>query len=361
MVIYLLKNKLDFKLVNLSLIALIVFLLYQTGSLWINILSKFLTILTPFFFAFIIAYAFYPLLRWLTKHKVPKALGVIIVVLIILGIIGLILGLGLPLLASQLSGLFNGIMAFINEISTKFNVNFKDLENTLTISFNNILADVSKYVSNGALSIIGNSLSIIANVMIALSAAIYLLVDMDKIRHNVHNFMNKKSKKIFNYIEILDGEMIKYLGGLLKIMFITIFEYSISYLIIGHPNALLLGFLASIAVLVPYFGGMFVNLIAAITAFVISPALFIRTIICFVILSWIDGYLINPLVYGKTNRIHPLIVILSVFAGGILFGITGIVLSLPIAILIVTTFKFFKDDLLDIVDDRKNKRIKKDT
>lgn len=344
-----LKNKLDFKLINLCLIVLIFFLLYQTGSLWITIFDKIISIITPFFFAFIIAYAFNPLLRWFIKKGIPKGLGVLIIVLIILTVIGLILGLGLPLLANQLSGLFGGIIEFINEISQKFNVNFADLESTLSTSFNNILADVSKYVSDGALSIIGSSLSIITGVMIALSAAIYLLIDMDKIRKSVYKFIHKRSKKISKYIEILDEEMMKYLGGLLKIVFITLFEYSLGYLIIGHPNALLLGLLASLAVVIPYFGGIFINIIALITAFVISPALFIRTIICVLVLSFMDGYLINPLVYGKSNQLHPLIVIIAVFAGGILFGLFGIIMALPLSIVIVATIRYFKKDIIEIV------------
>ncbi len=354
--ILLLKNKLDFKLVNLCLIVLIFFLLYQTGSLWITIFSKLVSIIIPFFFAFIIAYAFNPLLRWFIKKGLPKGLGVFIIVLIILGIIGLVLGVGLPLIANQLSSLFGSIITFFNEISEKLNVNFNDLENTLSSSFNNILADVSKYVSNGALNIIGSSLSIITAIMIALSAAIYLLVDMDKIRKNVFNFVNKRTKKISSYIKILDEEMKKYLGGLLKIAVITLFEYTLGYLIIGHPNALLLGLLACVLVVIPYFGGIFINIVALITAFTISPALFLRTIICVLVYSFLDGYLINPLVYGKSNKMHPLIVIISVFAGGIIFGLFGIVMALPLSIIIVSTIKYFKEDIIDIVEEVKNQK-----
>ena len=354
--ILLLKNKLDFKLVNLCLIVLIFFLIYQTGSLWISIFDKLISIIIPFFFAFVIAYAFNPLLRWFIKKGLPKGLGVVIIILIILGIIGLILGVGLPLLANQLSSLFGSIITFFNEMSVKLNVNFNDLENTLSSSFNNILADVSKYVSNGALSIIGSSLSIITGVMIALSAAIYLLVDMDKIRKGVFGFVHKKSRKMSTYIKILDEEMKKYLGGLLKIAVITLFEYSLGYLIIGHPNALLLGLLACVAVVIPYFGGIFINIIALITAFVISPALFLRTVICVLVYSFLDGYLINPLVYGKSNKMHPLIVIIAVFAGGIIFGLFGIVMALPLSIIIVATIKYFKKDIIEMVDEVKKQK-----
>ena len=151
-------------------------------------------------------------------------------------------------------------------------------------------------------------------------------------------------------------EMEKYLSGFMKIVLISFLEYTIIYSIIGHPNALLLGGLASFGNLIPYFGGIITNIIAAITAFVISPALFIKTCIVFMIFSSIDGYVINPLVYGKTNKVHPLIVISSVFIGGILFGIIGIIIALPLSILIIATIKFFKNDLIKMKEKRaKNK------
>ena len=47
----------------------------------------------------------------------------------------------------------------------------------------------------------------------------------------------------------------------LPIIIITLIEYTLVYTIIGHPNAILLGFLAAIANLVPYFGGIIVNMV----------------------------------------------------------------------------------------------------
>jgi predicted PurR-regulated permease PerM len=139
--------------------------------------------------------------------------------------------------------------------------------------------------------------------------------------------------------------MKNYLIGIMKVMLITVVEYSLAYLIIGHPNAILLGVLAMIGVLIPYFGGMLTNVVAAVTAFVISPALFVRTVITFAVLSMVDGYIINPLVYGKSNNVHPLIVIMSVFVGGKLLGIFGIMISFPLAVIILSTIKFFKEDI----------------
>ena len=349
------KDKINYKLVNLVLLSIMILILYETGPLWIGIVTKVWSIIFPFLLAFILAYAFYPFLQFMTNKKIPKGLAVFIIVAIILGIVALLIALIFPLLFSQLSSLFNGILAFVKELTTGYDLNLGPLQETLTSSFNDIISNLSKYVSDGAVSAINSSLGVLSIAVIAFASAIYLLIDMGTIRNEVKLFLKRRSKKTFDYGKTIDIEMRNYLSGFVKIIGITLVEYTLAFLIIGHPNALLLGFLAALATLIPYFGGIITNIIAAITAFVISPGLFIRTIICFFILSTLDGYVINPFVYGKTNEIHPLVVIFSVFAGGALFGILGIVISLPVAIIVIATWKYYKKDIDEKLDDMKDK------
>ena len=256
--------------------------------------------------------------------------------------------------------MFTGIISFFKEISSTYDLNFGNIQQTLNDTFTNILADLGNYVSNGAINFIGVSLGVLSAALVCLSAAIYFLIDMDKIRNEVKVIVKKKSKKAFRYIKLLDDQMKKYLVGFMKILIINFFLYSFAFFIVGHPNALLLGFMASVASLVPYFGGIFTNVIALVTAFVVSPALFIKTLIAVAVLSVLDGNVISPLVYGKSNEIHPLLIILAIFAGGLLFGMVGIILALPLSIIAVTTVKYFKSDISEIIDDMKeDKKSKK--
>ena len=163
---------------------------------------------------------------------------------------------------------------------------------------------------------------------------------MKRIREKIKIYCN--TKKNYKYIKALDDSMHNYFDGFIKIIIITIIEYSITFFLIGHPNAILLGILAAIGNLIPFFGGLITNIIAAITSFVIGPKLFIRTLITFIVLSIVDSYIINPYIYSKSNELHPIIVIFSIFAGGKLFGMKGIIVSLPITILIITTINYYK-------------------
>ncbi len=348
-----LKNKLDFKLINTALIVLIIFLMYQTGNLWIGIFNKLIAIITPLFIAFVVAYALHPLLKFFTDHKIPKSIGIIIIIAIVLLVV-VFFGVSVfPLLFSQLTNLFSAIITFLKDISLDYDLNIGGLQESLSNVFNDIVVGLGKYVSDGAVNIIEGSVQSLTLIFIIFSLAVYFLIDMDEIRENIKFYLRKKSKRAYRYVSLLDHEMKNYLSGFVKIMFISLIEYTVAYMIIGHPNAVLLGFLALLSNLIPYFGGIITNILAAITAIVVSPALLIKTVIVFVILSALDGYLINPVVYGKTNKVPPLVVIMSVFAGGILFGTFGIIISLPLAIIILTTFSYFKEDISDKIEDIK--------
>jgi predicted PurR-regulated permease PerM len=320
-----------------------------------GILGKIGSLILPFFLAFIVAYALYPFLKFLTDKKIPKALAVAIILLIILGVISILGVLIAPLLVDQVISLLNTLIAFVKEFSLTGDFNIASLQDTLTSTFNDIIVNVGKYATDGVTKAINVSMGYLATFLIAFSAAIYLLVDMGKIRAKVKEFLLKKSTRAFEFVKLIDDEMKSYLVGILKVMLITVVEYSLAYIIIGHPDAILLGVLAMVGVLIPYFGGIMTNIVAAITAFVISPVLFLKTVITFVILSAVDGYVINPLVYGKSNNVHPLIVIMSVFVGGKLAGVFGIMISFPVAVIIISTIKFFKEDINGKIENIKRK------
>ncbi len=351
------KNKLDYKLVNVALIALIVFLIYKTGSVWSSVLGTAFNILFPFLVAFALAYAIYPFLSYMRSKNIPKWLGITIIIALLIGLASIVIYLITTIMWDQLSLLFNNIITFISTLDAKdFDINISGLETSLDTYFSSILSKVGDYVSNGAINIVNTSVDIVSKIFIVFASFIYFLIDMDKIRSEIKFFFKKKSSKTYNYVKTLDIQMKKYLSGLVEIIIITLIEYTLAYTIIGHPNAILLGFLAAVANLIPYFGGIMVNIVAFITAIVISPSLMIKTVVTFALLSTIDGYVINPTVYGKTNDIHPLLTIVALFAGGILFGILGVFISFPLTLIIVTTYKYYKGDISKKIEQMENKK-----
>lgn len=351
------KNRLDYKLINILLIILMIYLIYQTHDFWLRGFKILIDIIFPFIIALAISYALYPILKKLMDYNVPKGAAIFIIIFSILSILICLFILIIPTIFSQIDDILGSIISFLKKISLDYNINFYGKEETLNKTFNNVLVNISENISNGAVNVISISLNYLTKIFIVFAATIYFLIDMDKIRLEVKKLLKRKSKKIYRYVIILNEEMTKYLSGFFKIMLISFFEYLIIYLVIGHPNYLMLGALASIGNLVPYFGGVFTNIMATITALAVSDTLFIKTLIILIIFSMVDGYVINPWIFGKTNQVHPLAVIISVFAGGILFGTIGIIISLPVAIILLATYKYFKEDIDKI--GKKRKKIRK--
>ncbi len=339
------ENKLNYKLINLLVIVLIVCLLYMIRGLWLGIFAKLVAIILPFLVAFAVAYAIYPYRRKLENYGLPKWLAMGIIYFIIIGFL-IIMGITVvPLFYDQVVLFLSNISAVITDISSKFEIDLGVLQKSITSVSSDILKNVGTYISNGAINILNASITVVTNLIIIVAVSVYLLWDMDQIRDNIRDSLKKKNKKMYRYIKRLDTEIDNYFNGLLKTILIQFVEYTIVFALIGHPNYLVLSILAAVTTIIPYFGGLLVNILAVIIASVISPKLLILTIIVCIICPSIDGYIIGPKVYGKTNQLPALVNIFAVFAGGILGGFWGIVISLPVAITLITTYKFFKEDI----------------
>ena len=342
------KDHVDYKLINISLLVLIVFLIVKTSNFWSGVVDIVMQICFPFFVAFILSYAVYPIKRFFNRF-LPNFISVILVFIIIIGIISLFLFTVLPLLITQTGPVLENIIYFLGEMSFKYNINFESVVTFINNMYDSFLHKTGNYLAHGMWDVIGVSINVITIIFVIIAVFGYLLNDMDKIRNKIKQFLSKKNLKLYAYFDGLDNEMNNYLTGFLQIIIITFFEYLLVYFIIGHPNYLVLAIIAAISNLIPYFGGVIANLMAFITAFAVSPTLLIKTCIVWVICGIIDGYIINPLVYGKKSNLHPLLVIASMFIGGLLGGFLGIILSLPLAILILYTFKFLKKNHLGFI------------
>lgn len=348
------KKTLDYKLINIAILLLIVLVFYNLNNLFNGIFSTIFSVAGPFIFAFILAYAIEPVLDFLIKKNIPKNIAIVIIIAgFILSVI-VIFALVLPVLFEQLTGLFNTIMTFLKDLIEKNNLELGPLQKTLSSSFDDILKNTGNFISEGALGVINASMGIFTSIFVVFSAMIYFLIDMKNIRIKIKEYLFKNSLKVGNYVVLLDKQMKLYFVGFFRIILITMVEYTILYTIIGHPHALLIGVLAGLGNLIPIFGALIVNIIGVITAIAIGPALLIKTVIVLIGSSILDSYVINPLVYKKTNQVPPILILFSVFAGASLFGFIGVVASIPATIIILATYKYFKTEI-----DQKIEEVKK--
>lgn len=350
------KDKVNYKLVNLLLIIAIICLLYLIRGLWIGIVTNIFNVISPFALAFCLAYVIYPLVKKLIDSGAPKWLAILTICILGFGILFLLLVLTIPLLYEQILLFLSNISMLLSDLSTKYELNFGGLQATLSDFSTNIISSLGSSISDGAINAVNNSFSAISTGIVVICAAIYFLIDMSKIREGVKKYFIRKNRRTCIFLAKLDDELTKYIGGLGKNILIQVVEYTVAFFIIGHPNYLILGIISGLSAIIPWFGGFLVAIISLLVSSVISTKLFLLTVVICIVCPILDGNVIGPKVYGKSNKLHPLVVIFAVSAGGVLGGFWGIVLSLPVAIIIKTSYNFYKRDI-----DRKVRVIKKNS
>lgn len=347
------KNKINYKLINILVTIVIAYFLYLLRNFIGETYSLIMNILKPFIIGFVLAYAFYPFIKMLQKKRIPKVLSVLILISILLVIILFIIFSIIPIFTKQLTMFFTNIMKFLTNINDNFDINLSSLKRSVLSYYSEFLNNAGKYISDGALTIFNASINFLSNFIISLVSFLYFIFNMDTIRYNVKILMKKRGKKFNRLLRETDSEISNYFKGLLLCILIQFIEYTTLFYLIGHPNFLLLGVICSISTVIPYFGGIIANVIAVITASVVSTKLLIMTLIIAFICPNIDGYIISPRIYGKTNQLSPIISIFAVFAGGVIGGFIGILISLPIAIIIKVIFKNYKKEIIEKMEELK--------
>lgn len=289
------------------LLILILYILYK-----INLLGKLVSTSLPFIFGFVLAYIVSPLVYKLNK-KLPKIISISIIIILLVLFIFILLYIIIPLFIKKSSNIYNLFIL----VSSRFNINIDKLNEFL--NYQNILNGISL------------SLNVITNILITLISFIYILIDMDKIKEYIKNI----NIKLYNYLSYISKDLRIYISSLIRISIISFFEYTIAFLLIRHPNPILIGLLSGLLNMVPYIGGMLTILITILLA----PSMIISISILYIILGLIDGYIISPYVYGKYNKINPILGLLALSIGGI-FGPIGVVLSYPVLIIILSSIRY---------------------
>ncbi len=137
-----------------------------------------------------------------------------------------------------------------------------------------------------------------------------------------------------------------FLGVVAIVIYATIASYIGLALILGLEHAMLLALLTGIAETLPFIGSTAVAVIAGLVA--LHTATGVMSIVAFAIYATVlrlsIDQLVAPLVLGRAANAHPVLIIFCFLAGGITFGIAGVILSVPVALTVKTTLAVLYGD-----------------
>ena len=144
-------------------------------------------------------------------------------------------------------------------------------------------------------------------------------------------FLEKHSLRVAEILSQTKSAVQSYMIGLLIETSVVCVLNSIALLIIGVPNAIVIGVIGGILNIIPYIGGIIAILLPLLMSTVNSEGISsqIAIVAAYLVIQFIDNNILVPRIVSKKVQINALISILAVLLGGALWGIPGMLLSIP--------------------------------
>jgi predicted PurR-regulated permease PerM len=301
-----------------------------------------------------------PIIRFLkTRLKFPNTLAVFTTMLFFIAILVSLISLFIPLIIKQgenlsllnIEQLQYTFAHLLNQINDYFLAQNIDILNELKNAdlFKNITA-----IPNLLNSVIGT----LGNLSIGLFSVIFISFFLMKDTHIMENSLyvlvhDKSESKLKNSIKTIHHLLSRYFIGLVFQITIVFIIYIITLLIFGIENALVIAFLCALLNLIPYIGPIFGGLLMLFLTMSSNIGLDFQTVILptamyvmmgYILAQLIDNFISQPLIFSNSVKSHPLEIFLIIIIGGILFGVTGMIVAIPTYTAIKVILKAFLAD-----------------
>jgi predicted PurR-regulated permease PerM len=317
-------------------------------------------VLTPFFIGWLLAYMLHPIVSFFQyKLKFKSRILSIITTLI--------------LFFSTITGIIILLIPQISREINKVSILFKNYTENLTVdsflpvAWQNAIMEyfagfnVSEMLNNPNImeiirkvtpqlwGIFNSSLSFIFSLMVVVIVLLYLifiLKDYEKITESIPNIIPKTYRPLVTGIfsDIEEG-MNRYFRGQALVALIVGILFTIGFLIIDLPMAIIFGLFVGLLNLVPYLQtvaivpGMFLFILKASEPGHTLGGVLLSVLIIFVVIQIFEDLFLVPKIMGKVTGLKPAVILLSLSVWGALMGIIGMIIALPLTTLIISYYK----------------------
>lgn len=336
---FLINNKFYRICTAIILLLLIVYLGEKVNFIFSPLTSLIHIIIIPLLIAGFFYYLLRPLVDYMERHKIKRALSVLIIYVVIALILAGFSVLVWPSLREQLMNFVENAPALVTSLSDQLNAlersNFvsrylpddSNLFSRLSDVLSQGITQVTDYVS-GLFSVVSNLVIILATFPIMLY---YMLKEGSKFGTNLTLLLPRHYRKDGEEtVHEIDEALSNYIVGRVIVNVALGILMYIGFLIFGLPYALLLTVVSIILNFIPYVGALLAAIPVVIVAFIESPSMAIWSLVIIVIAQQIQDNLISPYVYGKQLDIHPLTTVILLLVGADLGNILGMIIVIPL-------------------------------
>ena len=315
----------------------------------------FRSILLPFIAGMALAYMLDPVADKLESWGTSRLFATVLILLVFVFLFSLALILLVPVLSHQLSGLIARMPSYITQLQSLIaNTESEWLRNLIGEGSANIRENLDEVLQQGAgwlttlLGSIWNSGKALVDVLslfvITPIVAFYLLLDWDRMVERVDSWLPRDHK---SDLESISSDINKAIAGFVRgqgsVCFILGSFYAVGLTLAGLNFGLLIGMFAGLVSFIPFVGSL-IGLVIAVGVALVQfwPDFWwvLLIIIIFAVGQFFEGNILQPKLVGESVGLHPVWLMFSLSAFGVLMGFTGLLIAVPVAAAIGVLVRF---------------------
>lgn len=290
--------------------------------------------------------------------KGRRALALILALLTLVSVIALVIALVLPQLIDCIKLLIAEVPTALNMITTKlseFDFMPENIIETLKgIDWQSKISDIIKTVTSGLGSVMDVVVSTVSSVVsgvtttfLAIIFSIYVLLYKDKLGSQLKILMarylpKKISDKIDYVSSVADNAFHRFIVAQCTEALILGLLCTLGMFILRLPYAAMIGAVTAVTAFIPIVGALLGGGIGAFLILMESPVKALIFLVFIIVLQQLEGDLIYPRVVGTSMGLPSIWVLAAVTVGGSMFGILGMMFSVPVA---ATIYRLIRNDV----------------
>ncbi|MDE7376756.1 MAG: AI-2E family transporter [Muribaculaceae bacterium] len=343
-------------------VRLVITIALVVGIMWL--MRRLSGVLLPFLAAWLIAFILEPVVQ-LNMRMLGTRRRFFPVVLTLGEIVGVIVTLGLLLAPSIATESKQAISLISDYISNNPDIpaHVQQLIGSIDIdaALNNMSSSDWKSALTVSLKVVSEGFSLIMGVagwIIMLLYLFFIMIDYDKLNGRIHALVPNKFRRPFDRVISIAADSIgHYFRGQFVIATAVGVLFSIGFLIIGMPMAVMFGLIIGVLNLVPYLqlisippAALLCLVHSAETGTPFLSYFFLQCMAVYVVVQLIQDLILTPRIMGKAMDLNPALIFLSLSVWGSLLGFVGFVVALPLTALLLAIYKQY---VVDYYNDEK--------
>lgn len=314
--------------IDITTSTMIRFILVLLG-LWLLFVTR--DILVLLFVVIIIVAALSPTVdRWARYLTRPGA--VVAIFLLVFAIITLIFSLIIPPFVDQLRDFSLNLPLYADQLSRSNNPDFID---SLVSILKDNLNTISSQLSNVGANILSKTAGVISGVVAVVTIMVlsfYLLLEEEGVKKIYRGILPDEWHAPFSEItRKIAVKLGAWLRGQLVLMGVVGLLTTLGLLVIGHPYALTLGIWSGVTEVIPIVGPWIGAVPGVVVGLTESPLQGFMALVVYLIVQQLENTVLVPKIMGKAVGLNPFVVVVAILVGGKLYGLMGVLLSVPLA------------------------------